>query len=195
MVEINDENVLRQEIIESQRSQAEFLKWKLIAVAAIGGLALSYSGVDDPKKSFWSGLDQRFLLCLIPIICAYVDLISIHLMLRIVVIGTYLRKTKELLPNQETKDYESFLCDIRKLKDGHPFMLELHALHGSSILISLLVLVFGLIIFFTNPEGWAFVVSGLGGMVFTIVLMHDFTNRVNRIAEMSILRQGVKVEV
>lgn len=190
MVETSDEYVLRQEIIESQRSQAEFLKWKLIAVAAIGGLALSYTGVDDPKRTFWSGLDQRFLLCLIPIICAYVDLISIHLMLRIVAIGTYLRKTKELLTNQETKDYESFLCDIRKLKGGNPFLLELLALHGSSILIALLVVVFGGFITKTNSEGWVFVVSGLGGAAFTIGLIHDFFNRVNRIAEISILRQG-----
>jgi len=32
------------------------------------------------------------LACLVPLVCAYVDLISIHLMIRIITIGAYLRE-------------------------------------------------------------------------------------------------------
>ena len=43
---------LRTEIIESQKSQDDFLKWKLISVAAIGALALSLKAVRDPPRQF-----------------------------------------------------------------------------------------------------------------------------------------------
>jgi len=68
----NVEAALRTEIIESQRSQAEFLKWKLLSVAALGALALSFRRAAEPEPTFWSGLDLRLLLCLVPVICAYV---------------------------------------------------------------------------------------------------------------------------
>lgn len=183
----NVEAALRTEIIESQRSQAEILKWKLISVAALGALALSFRRAAEPEPTFWSGLDLRLLLCLVPVICAYVDLLSIHLMLRMIVIGTYLRKAKGAFPDQIIKDYESFLWDIRNDRRGNPFLFELLALHGSSFVLSALVLLFGLLMPTDKfHESYIFMVAGFSGILATFFLISNFNRRAERIAAMPV---------
>jgi hypothetical protein len=79
------EEKLRHEIVESQKSLADLAKWKLIAVAAVA--SVSFPG----KDALGGGNGAALLICLVPLICAYVDLSSIHIMLRIVLIGIYLK--------------------------------------------------------------------------------------------------------
>ena len=66
---------LRSEIVEAQKLGADFLKWKLIGIAAVGSLAL---GLSEKKAD-----EYPLLLCLIPLICAYTDIISLDLVTRI----------------------------------------------------------------------------------------------------------------
>jgi hypothetical protein len=177
------ENSLRLEIVESQKTQAEFLKWKLLGVAGIGSLAL---GMSD--RTPVTNLD--LLLCLIPLICAYVDLISVHIMLRIVAIGTYLRKSKRAVGGA-VKDYESFLHEVRKRRRADPFILELLALHGSTFVFSLFVVVAGWRLTFERPsDAYVYLISGGVGILTTLGLVATFGSRIERINRVDVRRAG-----
>src|SRR2546423_10069559 len=157
--EENCEPALRQEIIEAEKTQADYLKWKLISVASIASIFLSFKVVNS--------YDLSVLLCIIPLICTYVDLISVHLMLRIVVIGTYLRKTKQELGRPDyidVKDYETFVSNILgEVRSGplSPFGLELTAIHGSTLILSVAILVYGYKLASSNASlAYLYFVSG-----------------------------------
>ena len=85
---------LRDEIIESQKARADLFKWKIILVAAIGAAVL---GVGDPLAAGkTAGEDdmvskREYLLCLVPLVCVYTDILCAHMNLRIRVIGQFLR--------------------------------------------------------------------------------------------------------
>src|SRR5262245_21525137 len=94
-----DDAGLRTEIIESQKTQAEFLKWKLIAVAAVASLALGGA----PAETGIPG--AKLVMCLVPLTCAYIDLIGLQILSRILTIGIYLK--------QAGNTYERFVFDVR----------------------------------------------------------------------------------
>jgi hypothetical protein len=99
----------RIEIIESQKTQAEFIKWKPIAVGAIASISLGLTGSaaasPNPK-----GL--QLLLCAIPLVCAYVDFVSLNIMMRIVTIWRLLetvgKRVREVRLSDASKWCESF---------------------------------------------------------------------------------------
>jgi hypothetical protein len=180
--EENCEPALRQEIIEAEKTQADYLKWKLISVASIASIFLSFKVVNS--------YDLSILLCVIPLICTYVDLISVHLMLRIVVIGTYLRKTKRELGQPDyidVKDYETFVSDILgevRSSPLSPFGLELTAIHGSTLILSIIILIHGYNLASSNASlAYLYFVSGFIGIIFTILIFATFGKRVRKIAE------------
>lgn len=175
---------LRQEIIESEKTQANFLKWKLISIAAIGSVYLSFKVANK--------YDLKILLGIIPLICAYVDCISYHLMLRIIVIGTYLQKKYTKINKAESLpciDYESFVQAVAKRPSrfsASPFGLELTAIHASSLAISLFVLLYGLIIALMGANAfiaYAFFCSGTIGLLVIVTLFMTFGRRVEKITE------------
>ena len=121
---------LRDEIVASQKARHEFMKWKLILVAAIGaaGLGLSHFDHDWPGKGI--------LLALIPFVSIYVDAVCFHNDLRIMAIARFLRtQTKDL----EMKKYEEYCFQNRAI-----FSLEDFALVGTTLPVSLFILILGL---------------------------------------------------
>jgi len=183
--EENCEPVLRQEIITSEQTQADYLKWKLLSVASIASVFLSFKVVNS--------YDLSILLCLIPLICTYIDLISVHLMLRIVVIGAYLKKTKQHLDKPEyagVKDYETFVSDILgEMRSNRlsPFGLELTAIHGSTLVLSLFILGYGYKLTSSDAGvAYIFFFSGIVGIIFTLLIFATYGNRVRKIMETSI---------
>jgi len=177
------DKMLRAEIIESEKTQADFLKWKLIAVAAVASISLGFAGTTNPTVP-----GARLLLCLVPLICAYVDLMSLHIMIRIITIGLYLKISGN--------SYEEFVFAVRERGAANPFVLEGFALHGSSIVFNIIVIVLG----FTLPQPAgiepskalaAYVLSGGLGVVTTVFLWFWYNNRtreVGRLAEATIKR-------
>jgi hypothetical protein len=155
---------LRTEIIESQKSQADYLKWKLISVGAIGTITLASSG--DTNK---------LLACLVPLLCAYVDLISIHLMIRIITIGAYLRERGD--------KYEVYTFTLRERSWQSPYIFEVTALHGSSLAFDVIILVAGFVSIFTKhyflsfPVSITFIFCGLAGIVWTGFLFFLYGSR------------------
>lgn len=164
---------LRNEIIESQKTQAEFLKWKLIAVSAVGSISLGFTPVAPPAANE-HGL--QLLLCAVPLICAYIDFVSLHIMIRIVTIGTYLKRIGS--------EYENFVFLARKRR-ANPFVFETAALFGSSLVFNFVL--FG--ISFTGvATDWlrqAYVLSGLLGIAVAVFSWIFFTMRARRIFELA----------
>jgi hypothetical protein len=127
------DKLLRTEIIESEKTQADFLKWKLISVAGVASVALGISAAAGAL-----GGTLMYLLCLVPLICLYVDLISLHLMIRIITIGLYLRFSGNR--------YEEFTFDVRGRSTTDPFVFEAFALHGSSAVFNVILIVLGFVL-------------------------------------------------
>jgi hypothetical protein len=158
------EEKLRHEIVESQKSLADLAKWKLIAVAAVA--SVSFPGKDALPGG---GNGAALLICLVPLICAYVDLSSIHIILRIVLIGIYLKHCDN--------PYELYVFELRDRSSANPFRFETGALYGSSIAMNLLILLAGaLLLYFpvTNWSyaAWGYIVASVVGLATTTMLLH-----------------------
>jgi hypothetical protein len=159
---------LRTEIIDAEKARADFQKWKLVLVAALGAAALGV-GASDPKP-------MPLLLCGIPLVCGYVDLLCKHITLRILVIGTYLRKLNEANdPPDQYLDYEGFVQRARK--KFNPYGLEDWVMHGSTFVLSALVASYARFAKQAPPypdgwwPGWPYLLSGFVGL-FMLGLVH-----------------------
>jgi hypothetical protein len=177
--------MLRTEIIESQKTQADFLKWKLIAVATVAGISLGVANSTSPAVE-----GAKLLLCLVPFICAYVDLTSLHIMVRVITIGLFLKHAGD--------EYEEFVFAARTTSAADPFVFEAIALHGSSIAFNLAVGILG----FALPGGeaagqWpskyltAYVASGGVGLAVTVFLWLWYTTRLKDIRHIAETRTAV----
>ena len=126
---------LRDEIIESEKARTELMKWKLILVAAIGGASL---GIGSDLQT---GRNPPFgLLALIPWVCLYVDAICIHIELRIMAIGRFIRLggNGTVPADSIARKYEEYCTTLRPA-----FSLEGFALTLTTLTISGLVLAIG----------------------------------------------------
>ena len=119
------------EITESEKTRSDFLKWKLIGVAALGaaGLGLNQGG---------GAVHVYFLLVLIPPVCFYVDLLCRHISLRILIIAAFLRR----YGSDEQRRFQEFVKE--KARSEHLLHLEDTALEGSTVVLSFLIMVVGL---------------------------------------------------
>jgi hypothetical protein len=125
---------LRTEIVESEKARIDLLKYKLVAIAALGSIGLGFGAeVKGPHL-----IDPAFVLCIVPIACAYIDLLCWHNTLRILVIAKFLQSQPD--------PYEAFIA--RKV-NGLPggvrrfFDLEDAALFWSTFVPSLVLLLWG----------------------------------------------------
>jgi hypothetical protein len=164
---------LRNEIIESQKTQAEFLKWKLIAVSAVGSISLGFTPVAPPAANL-HGLE--LLLCAIPLICAYIDFVSLHVMIRIVTIGTYLKKIGS--------EYESFVFLTRE-RGANPFIFETAALHGSSFVFNLVLIGISFTDIATAWVRQAYLLGGVLGVFVAVLSWIFYTMRAQRVFELA----------
>ena len=63
------------------------LKWKLVLVGTLGAAGLGLAGASRHTPGH-----PELVLCAVPFVSVYVDLLCRHLSLRILVIGRYLRR-------------------------------------------------------------------------------------------------------
>jgi hypothetical protein len=167
---------LRSEIIESQKTQADFLKWKMISVAGVASVALGISATAGAL-----GGVLLYLLCLVPPICVYVDLISLHLMIRIITIGLYLRFTGNR--------YELFTFEVRARSSTNPFVFEAATLHGSSAVFNIIIIVLGFILPLwpvAPPQlQAAYLVAGIVGLGFSIGTWFMYGSRASNLQQVA----------
>ena len=160
------DETLRNEIIESEKSQSDILKWKLISIAGVSSVSFGIGNTTSVPEA------AKLLICLVPLICAYVDLISLHLMIRIITIGAYLK--------QSGSHYEQFAFEIRNKTYTNPFVFEAVVLHGSSLVFNIIILGLAFALLFALPK-WppaymvAYAVAGILGIVVTIFSWVKYT--------------------
>jgi hypothetical protein len=142
----------------------------------------------------YSNEGVQILLCLVPLLCGYVDLISLHIMGRVITIAKYLMCTGD--------EYEKFVFAVRGRTGANLYAFEAFALHGSSFVLNAILL--GLGVFLPElPEkvagsagataafGWYRVIldaykimggAGLGVTALLIVVYEFRRDRVDRLA-------------
>jgi hypothetical protein len=145
----DDMGALRSEIMESEKIRYDLLKWKLALVAALGaaGLGIGAAGKADGVESL------NYVLCLIPLVCLYTDVLCAHMNLRIMVIGRYLRTVPAR--NRSWEGYENFVQAARSMKRRPPvpsdglsaFVLEDWALRWSTTGLSVLLIVYASLLY------------------------------------------------
>ena len=79
------EEKLRDEIVALQSSQRDLLKWKLILIGSVSAVGLGLPRYGDPNF--------KFVLCIIPFLAAYCDLLCRDYDIRIALIGFFLAKS------------------------------------------------------------------------------------------------------
>jgi hypothetical protein len=152
-------DILREEIIEAQKARADLIKWKLILVAGLGSAGLGLNG--DSQN------DMILLLCLIPFVCVYVDLAARHLNLRMHVIAEFVRTHDEADKKESTDTWPAAYEDyVKTMEEKRIFVLETIILKWSTLFLSILVIVAGIVMCFaenleTSP---LFGLSGLFGI-------------------------------
>lgn len=167
---------LRNEIIESEKSQADILKWKLIAIAGVASVSLGVGSAGSVPEA------ARLLICLVPLICAYVDLVSLHIMIRIVTIGIYLKMSGNR--------YEQFAFKVRYTTNANPFIFEAVVLHGSSVAFNLIILGLGFVFPHTLTH-WqstyttAYAVAGVLGLMVTVFSWVMYTMRAREVTNLA----------
>jgi len=158
------------------------MKWKLVLVAALGGVGL---GLETHITQ-----DVHLLLCFIPLVAIYVDALCAHLSLRIKMIGEYIYqskpKSKEEISNHR---YEEF---IRKCPPR--FKLETIALHWSTIFLSFYIIFYGysqqktvgkiLVPILGECSGvYLFYLSGILGLILTWGILFFCSHRIKIITK------------
>lgn len=157
------------EIIESQKARSDLLKWKLVVVATLGTLGLGVS----------TNLNKMELaLCFIPMVCAYIDALCLHLNLRIYSIGQWhrLEIAKGLDPEYKYMQlYEKFTT---LAYDSGAYQLEKVTIYVSSLIINTLVAFSPWILVgdITLLNKTVISVFGIIGVIFTFIL-NDYLNK------------------
>lgn len=168
---------LRDEVIQSQKARSEFFKYKLISIATLSSIGLGFNSYQTDHVS----IEPVYVLCVIPFVCIYVDLLCWHNTLRILVIGRFLDYMND--------SYEKYLSiidnNIKKKKiseDGASYLFELedYALQWSNYAISIMLFCYG-IYFLTKShlsgKGVLFVVVGMLGIILTMLIERKFKRR------------------
>lgn len=169
-------SALRGEILESQKIRNDFLKYKFFAVAVLASAGLGLgSGGQGPQY-----ID--YILCLIPLVCLYVDIICYHNNCRIRVIVQFLKYSHE--------SYERYLEILGQATNhirGKPsgpgvhyyYQLEDWAIAGASVALSSLLIVYaGLTGALFSDRFGIFLLFSLLGVVCTYAAHRLYTARI-----------------
>jgi hypothetical protein len=168
--------MLREEILQSERVRSELLKWKLGLVGALGALGLGFAGTERLNHA-------DLVLCAISPVCVYVDLLCRHLTLKMLVIGRFLASLKESgdATARTYAAYEKRAQNARAISVGNnggsvsAFALEDWALSLSTLALSLAIIVYGLAAW--SELSIPFVVSGAAGLLATAVGRRQYSVR------------------
>jgi hypothetical protein len=173
---------LRAEIVKAEEQRHELFKWKLALVATLGATGLGLSSMEAVGE----GID--YVLCMIPVVCAYVDLLCRHMNLRIIVIGRFL-----MLGGVSHEQYEKFANRARHMaavsgggSGGKldAYRLEDWGLEWSTGILSGALIAYGVMAMLFRPASFlpflhagAFILSGIVGVVLSLVIKREYERR------------------
>jgi hypothetical protein len=182
---------LRTEIVESQKARIDLLKYKLIAIAALGSIGL---GLGSNQHNL-QPLIQVSLLAIIPLVCLYIDQLCYHNTMRILVIGQFFKakgcqyenfipELGKILPTigptfyklklrQEYKLMGIIIYSPYRTGSGYFFELEDLSLQGSTIIVSFILCILSLCFHYSNnikaiPYS-ILLLAGISGMTFSMI--------------------------
>lgn len=207
-------STLRSEILESEKARIDLLKYKLLAVAALGAVGISVN-----KEAV---LDPQLVLLIMPIVCLYIDSLCWHNSLRILIIGHFLKRHdnhyekyldmigKEIKKSGKANDHDNksethakggsdgrsgwkkFTVHNLNSYDkgaGYLFQLEDWALYLSTISFSIIVLLWGLVSLACGRllpyQASLFFLIGMFGVILSYILRHQYNNRVTKLDDVS----------
>jgi hypothetical protein len=193
---------LADEILQAQRARSDLFKWKLLLVAALGAVGL---GLGRPNLS-----PAPLILCLIPLVCVYVDLICSHLWIQIHVIGEYLRKRDEAVAERRGNllRYEEFVKKVTQMPrpESRPtpprgrlnaFAFEKAVLYFSTIILSVGVAAAGSAIVhgrpscdYVVPQALPYWLAGAAGILLTFIIKRAYDARFERLENLGIDRDS-----
>jgi hypothetical protein len=151
---------LRTEILESEKARIDLLKYKLIAVASLAAIGLGFAKYENSEMT----KNADYVLCIIPFVCAYVDLLCYHNTIRILVIACFL--------NHYGDSYEGYIVKLGNAneKGGVRYFFDMEdlALFWSSIGLSVLLAFYSVIPYFieTNKSEGSILTNNLEGSIF-----------------------------
>lgn len=173
MLKIENEVVsLRTEIIESEKARIDLLKYKLVVVASLAAIGLGFSERNANTK-----IASDYILCIIPFACAYVDLLCYHNTIRTLVIASFLKHNDD--------PYEDYIYqlgnELHTKSAEYFFNMEDIALFWSSITLSILLVMYSIIPFFSeydHVKGSVFWFVGLMAIIANYLTKLSFNQHV-----------------
>lgn len=135
----------KSEIVEAENDRNELLKWKVIIVAILmaAGFGVGELGLSNPETKPYILL----ILCIVPIVCVYTDLLCKHLQIRILVISKFFQDYQIQDSDNSIKDeleifksYEAFCQKKRSV-----FCFEDWAQTGSTYILCGLICIISIV--------------------------------------------------
>ena len=168
---------LREELRDSQQVRTELIKWKLLLVSVLAATGLGLT--DSPAVPY-----IQLVLCCIPFVCAYVDLLLYHETIKVHVISEFMRSKASSFADETNKslsEYEQFSWKLRELSDERgrkfsAFDLEPYVISWASIIFSIAVAAYG-ILQFAQPISRATIAAGIIGIILTIWVRRSYLSR------------------
>lgn len=157
---------LRDELLAAQSQRLELAKYKLVAVAVLGSVAIGAGGAADSTS-------VPYLIGLIPFVCLYLDIISETKKVQYMAIGSFLSKQDD---QSLLAKYERFCAQNREV------FYQNYAYKYSTLIISIAILLLGLsrLGWETNPDGVLILIevaAGSLGMLGALLLDRSTKNR------------------
>ena len=170
---------IRQEIRETQNIRSDLFKWKLIISAALGAVGLGITK-GSQLSDYRSNVDLLF--CLIPFVCAYVDLLCYHLNLRILIINKFFNRFT--IDDNQVNDWkEIYLLHHYEETCGQvrdSFELESWVLKWSSIFLSVGVIILNFLPQ-NKTDAKLFLIAGVLGVLMAIITETIYENKVTEL--------------
>jgi hypothetical protein len=195
---------LRDEILQAEHVRSDLLKWKLALVGAIGAAGLGFAGSREIGGADLI-LSAVPLVCLyVDLLCHHLSLriLVIGSFLRTPRGGQPTEASEENTEAAVLADYEKHAAEMRTLQLSPPslrdrarglkvsarlltqrkvsaFDLEDWALSGSTLVLSLLVFAYGIVVWIEkgDVQSVAFLISGVLGIAVTILETISFSDR------------------
>jgi hypothetical protein len=194
--------LLYQEVIENEKGRLDLFKWKVVLVAGLGAAA---SGLVGTKPVL-----PVLPLALIPLVCVYVDLLSLDLTLRICVISRYFSLVHRVNGEPTDTQYAAFVGVADQMKKAPKSVTTLFTISNevlqrlrqrngapsaytfvflaqglSTFLLSLGVLSWGAF-FLPLKEEWVLAVSVFIGAAYEALSYLEFKRRTLAIGELEL---------
>lgn len=160
---------LRDELLLAQSQRLDLARFKLVAIAVLGSVALGANGITN-------GEGAALVMALVPLTALYIDSLGDAKKIQFFAIGSFLR---EKFPTSLLGEYEKYCEDNREV------FYQNYAYKYSTALVSLGILAIGAFRLVTSGEflllGAVELGSGLLGFVGALALSSSTANKLSRL--------------